>query len=133
MPAGDAFSPRQRADIERAVAYAHAEGRLRVSVYVGELAGDSRFAAESLHLQLTDAADAVLVAVDPAGRRLEVVTGSRVLRRLDDRAAALATLAMTASFQAGDLVGGIVSGVRQLAEHSRAPRSLHSAAQPHNS
>lgn len=132
MPAGDAFSPRQRSEIERAVSYAETEGRLRVSVYVGELTGDTREAAEVLHAQLANAHDTALVAVDPAGRHLEIVTGAHVRRRLDDRAAALATLAMITSFQAGDLVGGIVTGVRQLAEHARAPRSLHSAAQPHN-
>ncbi len=125
MPAGDAFSYRQQADIERAVTYARTEGQLPVSVYVGELAADSRAAALALHARLADPAGTVLVAVDPSARRLEIVTGSRALRRLDDRAAALTTLTMTASFQAGDLAGGIVTGVRQLAEHARAPRSLH--------
>jgi hypothetical protein len=35
---------------------------------------------------------------------------------------------MTSSFAAGDLAGGIVHGVRALAEHARAPRSLHTDA-----
>lgn len=125
MPAGEAFSSRQRGDIERAVAYARSEGELLVSVYVGELAADSRETAQALHARLADSADTVLLAVDPSARLLEIVTGAHAVRRLDDRAAALATLTMTASFQAGDLAGGIVTGVRQLAEHARAPRSLH--------
>lgn len=125
MPAGDAFTPRQLADLERAVAYARAEGELAVSVYVGELVGDSRQTAQALHARLADPAGSVLLAVDPGGRRLEIITGARAMRRLDDRAAALTTLTMTASFQAGDLAGGIVQGVRQLADQARAPRSLH--------
>jgi uncharacterized membrane protein YgcG len=32
---------------------------------------------------------------------------------------------MTTAFSAGDLAGGIVSGVQMLGEHSRHPRSLH--------
>jgi uncharacterized membrane protein YgcG len=32
---------------------------------------------------------------------------------------------MTSAFQAGDLAGGIVSGIRSLAEHARVPKSLH--------
>ena len=50
-----------------------------------------------------------LVAVDPGARRVEVVTGPEVRRRLDDRAAALATMTMTSAFQAGDLAGGIAT------------------------
>ncbi|HET9944500.1 MAG TPA: DUF5130 family protein, partial [Actinomycetes bacterium] len=65
------------------------------------------------------------IAVDPGARRVEVVTGPAVRRRLDDRAAGLAAMTMTSAFQAGDLSGGIASGVLALAEHAHAPRSLH--------
>jgi hypothetical protein len=58
-------------------------------------------------------------------RRVEIVTGSSSRRWLDDRACALAVLAMTTSFGAGDLAGGLVNGLRSLGEHSRHPRVLH--------
>lgn len=110
----------------RAIRLARRESRLPVSVYVGTLEGDSRASALRLHGALGDAAAAtVLVAVDPGARRLEIVTGTQVGRRLDDRAAALAAMTMTSAFQAGDLAGGISSGVLALAEHARVPRSLH--------
>ena len=67
----------------------------------------------------------MLVAVDPGARRVEVVTGSEVRRRLDDRAAGLAAMTMTSAFQAGDLAGGIASGVLALAEQRPHPESLH--------
>ena len=126
MPAGDAFSARQQDDVVRAIRLARKQSQLPVSVYVGSLEGDARATAQKLHAALGDAAGtSVLVAVDPGARRLEIVTGATVRRRLDDRSASLAALTMTSAFQAGDLSGGIANGVLALAEHAHAPRSLH--------
>ena len=126
MPAGEAFSERQQDDIVRAIRTARSEADLPVSVYVGALDGDSRATALRLHGALgAEAADSVLVAVDPGARRVEIVSGAEIRRRLDDRSAGLAAISMTSAFQAGDLAGGISSGILSLAEHARAPRSLH--------
>jgi hypothetical protein len=123
---GDAiFSDRERAEIERARRIAETSADLRFCVYVGALTEDSRPAAVRLHAALADPASSVLVAVDPGGRRVEVVTGATSRRWLDDRGCALAVLAMTTSFTAGDLAGGIVNGLRSLGEHARHPRVLH--------
>ena len=126
MPAGEAFSSRQSDDILRAIRQAKEASGLSYSVYVGVLEGDTRPAAEALHAALgRSAAHTVLVAVDPAARRLEVVTGSAAKRSLDDRSCALAALTMTSQFSVGDLSGGIVNGLGTLAEHARHPRTLH--------
>jgi uncharacterized membrane protein YgcG len=126
VPVGDAFSPKQYDEIVRAIRLAHKQSQLPVSVYVGTLEGDTRAMAQRLHAALGAPAPAtVLVAVDPGARRLEIVTGTSVRRRLDDRAASLAAMTMTSAFQAGDLSGGIANGVLALAEHARAPKSLH--------
>jgi uncharacterized membrane protein YgcG len=124
--AGEAFSVRQRDEILRAIGQAQQQSGLRFSVYVGPVQGDSRAEARRLHAELgVDALHAVLVLVDPPGRRLEIVTGSEARRWLDDRTCALAALTMTSSFAAGDLAGGIAAGVQLLGEHARHPRSLH--------
>jgi hypothetical protein len=47
---------------------------------------------------------------------MEIVTGGESARRIPNRVAGLAALAMRASFSSGDLTGGIVSGLRQLAD-----------------
>ena len=126
MPAGDAFSQRQQDDVVRAIRLAHKQSQLPVSVYVGTLEGDTRAMALQLHHALGANADqTVLVAVDPGARRVEIVTGKEVRRRLDDRSAGLAAMSMTSAFQAGDLSGGIANGVLVLAEHAHAPKSLH--------
>jgi len=126
VPAGEAFSSRQREDVERAVRLAERDSGLRFVVYVGALDGDSRQRAVLLHGALGQDADAaVLLAVDPASRQVEIVTGHTARRHLDDYGCGLGALAMTTQFAAGDLAGGIVNGLRTLAEHARAPRVLH--------
>ena len=70
-------------------------------------------------------ARSVLVMVDPTQRLLEVVTGSYVRRTLSDGEVELAIVAMQADLAAGDLVGGLRRGIQLLAEHARAPQTLH--------
>lgn len=126
MPAGEPFSARQAAAIERAIAQAERASGLDFSVYVGEVPGDLRALGRQLLGVLGDGADdAVVIVVDPTARKLEILTGRIAAYHLDDRATALGSLAMTTSFVAGDLSGGIVDGLRTLAEHARQPRTLH--------
>jgi uncharacterized membrane protein YgcG len=131
VPAGEAFSPRQRDEIVRAIQLAQQQSGLRYSVYVGAADGDPRAYARRLHAALgEDAPRSVLVLVDPSTRALEIVTGRLAARWVDDRATALAAMSMVSSFAAGDLHGGIVQGVQLLAEHARHPRSLHTEQGP---
>lgn len=125
MPAGDAFSPDQLHDLERAVKNAENASGLHFSVYVGGADSETRPFALELLGQLDDPDHSVLVYVDPAGRRLEIVTGPQARRRLSDAQAGLAALTMQASFAAGDLTGGLVTGVQQLGEHARQLPLLH--------
>lgn len=130
MPAGDAFTPDQLHDIEKAVRHAEEVSGLRFSVYVGGADSETRpFAVELLN-ELEDPDRSVLVYVDPAGRRLEIVTGALAKRQLSDASAGLAALTMQTSFAAGDLTGGLVAGVQQLGDHAHQPPLLH-ANEPH--
>jgi uncharacterized membrane protein YgcG len=117
VPSGEAFTDGQVREISRACSTASAETGLHYSVYVGAAEGDIRDHAERLHAALGPlAARCVLVVVAPGDRQLEIVTGKDSSRRLSDRACALAALSMTTSFSGGDLVGGIVTGLRMLSE-----------------
>ncbi|TWD82724.1 uncharacterized protein DUF5130 [Kribbella amoyensis] len=130
MPAGDAFTPDQLLDLERAVRHAESASGLSFSIYVGGADSETRpFALELLN-ELPDPDRSVLVFVDPAGRRLEIVTGATSKRQLSDTSAGLAALTMQTSFAAGDLTGGLVAGVQQLGEHAHQPPLLHSN-EPH--
>jgi len=128
MPADKGpFTDGQIREISRACSTATAESGLHFSVYVGAVEGDIREHAERLHAALgRQASRSVLVLVAPGDRQLEIVTGKESARRLSDRACALAALSMTTSFAGGDLVGGIVTGLRMLSE--AAGRELPAAA-----
>ena len=111
------FNARQLARIDEALTLSSRESGLTFSVYVGELAEPSRATAEELFEKLATEADgAVLVAVSPGQRRLHIVTGEASAPRLPNRACALAALGMRAAFANGDLTGGIVTGLRMLAD-----------------
>jgi hypothetical protein len=110
------FPPRALWRIDEALSAADRETGLTFSVYVGDLEEPTRETAERLHAQLAEEDDAVLLAISPNQRVLEIVTGQRAARRLPDRICALAALSMTASFEGGDLAGGVVTGLRMLAD-----------------
>ena len=117
MPSGEPFSDTQVHEVSRACTTAGTETGLHFSVYVGPVEGDVRDHAERLHAAMgTRATRGVLVLVAPSDRQLEIVTGKESSRRLSDRSCALAALSMTTAFSGGDLIGGIVTGVRMLAE-----------------
>jgi hypothetical protein len=111
------FKPAQLARIDEALTLASRETGLLFSVYFGDLGQSSRATAEAMFATLAGRHHApVLVAISPAQRRLEIVTGGESARRIPNRIAALAALAMRGSFANGDLTGGIVTGLRQLAD-----------------
>jgi hypothetical protein len=112
------FTTPQLLRLDEALRLADQSTGLTFSVYVGDLDEPVRGHAEKLHAQLADPARSVLLAVSPNQRVLEVVTGADARRRIPDRSAKLAALSMAAAFSGGDLAGGLVSGLAQLAEQA---------------
>jgi hypothetical protein len=104
--------------VDEALRLADLSTGLTFSVYIGDLDEPTREHAERLHAQIVNPDDAVLVAVSPNQRLLEIVTGSNARRRILDRDAKLAALSMAAAFAGGDLGGGIVAGIAQLSGHA---------------
>jgi alkanesulfonate monooxygenase SsuD/methylene tetrahydromethanopterin reductase-like flavin-dependent oxidoreductase (luciferase family) len=125
VPAGDSFTPSQREWLTRAVRNAELASGLKFSVFVGVSEEDSRAYAERLHQALTDPDHSVLVMCDPEFHKLEIVTGIAARRVLSDLECRLAAAAMQTSFAGGDIVGGLATGVQQLGEAARQPRTLH--------
>lgn len=115
------FTRSQLVRVDDALAHATRRTGLHVSVYLGDLGEDTRARAEDLLDSLGDrAAVAVLVAVSPGQRVVEVVTGPEAHRRLTDRDCKLAVMSMVASFEQGDLAAGLVNGLRMIADHAAA-------------
>jgi hypothetical protein len=119
------FSFRELARLDEALTMSSRETGLRFTLYVGDLGKPTRARAEELHAYSGgNTSEAVLIAVSPGQRVVEVVTGAAAARRLPDRACALSVLSMTTAFAGGDLVGGIVNGLRQLSDQAGHPAAL---------
>jgi len=127
VPPGDALTQAELNRLARAQRNAEVASGLVFSVFVGVSEQDSRAYAERLHSALDAPDRSVLVMCDPGFRALEIVTGAEVRRVLDDLDCRLAAASMRTSFEAGDIVGGLVHGVQQLGEAARQPRTLHTS------
>jgi hypothetical protein len=113
------FSTGQLVRLDEALTLATRTTGLEFSIYLGDLGEDTRATAESLHAATGEQASiAVLIAVSPGQRVVEVVTGEESHRRLPDRGCKLAVMSMVASFKEGDLFGGVVGGLRMLTDQA---------------
>ena len=120
------FSYQELARLDEALTMSSRETGLRFTLYIGDLGPKTRVRAEELHARSgPNPAESVLIAVSPGQRVVEVVTGHAAGRRLPDRACALAVLSMTGRLSAGDLVGAIVNGLRQLSDAAGHPSNRH--------
>jgi Domain of unknown function (DUF5130) len=115
------FSRAELATLDDELVRASRAASVHFGIYLGDLGPDTRTRAEELHDSMGDWADnAVLVAVSPGQRVIEVVTGCRAANRLPDRRCKLAVESMVSLFKDGDLAGGLSSGLRMLADHAES-------------
>jgi hypothetical protein len=119
-----ALTTSQRAEIQRIVQRAREICGYEFGVFVGPL-DSGRESAIAMHAGMSDPNSAVLLAIDPMHRTMDVVTGGRLKRNLEDRTCEFALLTLRSSLQVDDLTGGIRDSIMLLAEHARAPRTLH--------
>jgi len=124
VPVGE-FNAAERYQVDEAIRLAEQISRFEFSVFVGRVDGESRAFATQLHNSLVAPSRSILILVDPNVRVLEIVTGAVVRRNLTDREVELTAFQMQQSFAEGDLVGGLRRGIQMLAEHARAPETLH--------
>ena len=119
------FNSAERFQIDEAIRGAEQVSRFEFSVFVGRSGADPRAFATQLHNSLVAPSRSILIMLDPASRVLEIVTGADVRRNITDQEVELTTLQMQSSFASGDLVGGLRRGIQMLADHARAPETLH--------
>ena len=119
------FNSAERFQIDEAIRGAEQTSRFEFSVFVGRSGADPRAFATQLHNSLVAPSRSILIMLDPASRVLEIVTGGTVRRNITDQEVELTTLQMQSSFASVDLVGGLRRGIQMLADHARAPETLH--------
>jgi len=118
QPVDGPFTTRQLLRLDEALRIADQVTGLSFSIYLGDLEEPVRQSAEQLHRSIGDQQRAILVAVSPNQRQLEIVTGSEARKRISDRDAKLAGLSMAAAFAGVGLAGGVLAGIDQLATHA---------------
>jgi hypothetical protein len=100
--------------LDNALKFGSRAAKARFAVYVGDLAEDTAAAAREILARVPTPDNAVLLAVSPNQRAIEVVYGSKVKGRGIEEAAPLGVSAAAASFREGNLIDGLISGIRVL-------------------
>jgi hypothetical protein len=100
--------------LDDALKYGSRAAKTRFAVYIGDLGADTAATARTLLATVPTPENAVLLAVSPDQRAIEVVYGSQVKGRGIEEAAPLGVSAAAASFQEGNLIDGLISGIRVL-------------------
>ncbi|MBV8964715.1 MAG: DUF5130 domain-containing protein [Mycobacteriaceae bacterium] len=100
--------------LDDALTYGTRASKARMAVYLGDLGDDPAARAREILAQVPTPNDAVLLAVSPNQRAIEVVYGAGVKGRGAESAAPLGVAAAASSFRAGNLMDGLISAVRVL-------------------
>lgn len=100
--------------LDNALKYGSRAAKARFAVYIGDLGEDTAASAREVLAKVPTPDNAVLLAVSPNQRAIEVVYGSAVKGRGIEEAAPLGVSAAAASFREGNLIDGLISGIRVL-------------------
>jgi hypothetical protein len=100
--------------LDDALKYGSRGAKARFAVYLGDLGVDTAATARDILAKVPTPDNAVLLAVSPDQKAIEVVYGSEVKGRGIEEAAPLGVSAAAASFKEGNLIDGLISAVRVL-------------------
>jgi hypothetical protein len=115
------FTTKQLVILDDALKYGSRGAKARFAVYLGDLGDDTAATAREILASVPTPDNAVLLAVSPNQRAIEVVYGSEVKGRGIEEAAPLGVSAAAASFKEGNLMDGLISAVRVLSAGVSAP------------
>lgn len=108
------FPTKDLVTLDDALTYGSRTSKARFAAYIGDLGSDTAVRAREILARVPTPNDAVLVAVSPNQRAVEVVYGSGVRGRGADSAAPLGVAAVVSACQQGNLMDGLISAVRVL-------------------
>ncbi|WSE58919.1 DUF5130 domain-containing protein [Mycolicibacterium sp. ND9-15] len=100
--------------LDDALKYGSRAAKARFAVYIGDLGADTAATARAILEQVPTPNNAVLLAVSPNQRAIEVVYGTDVKGRGIEETAPLGVSAAAASFRDGNLIDGLISAVRVM-------------------
>ena len=100
--------------LDSALTNASRQSKARFAVYVGDLGADTAASARAVLADVPTPNNAVLLAVSPDQRAIEVVYGADVRGRGAETAAPLGVSAAASAFREGNLIDGLISAVRVM-------------------
>ena len=108
------FSVKELVVLDDALKFGSRGAKARFAVYLGDLGSDTAARAREILASVPTPDNAVLLAVSPNQKAIEVVYGAEVQGRGIEEAAPLGVSAAAASFAEGNLIDGLISAVRVL-------------------
>lgn len=100
--------------LDDALKYGTRQAKARFAVYIGDLGADTAARARELLADVPTPNNAVLLAVSPNQRAIEVVYGSDLRGRGTEAAAPLGVSAAASAFKEGNLIDGLISAIRVM-------------------
>ena len=108
------FSIQDRVALDEALKYGSRSSKARFAVFIGDLGADTAASARGILGRVPTPDDAVLLAVSPNQRAIEVVYGSALQGRGAESVAPLGVAAAASAFQEGNLIDGLISAIRVM-------------------
>lgn len=100
--------------LDDALKFGSRKAKARFAVYIGDLGGDTAAAAREILAKVPTPNNAVLLAVSPNQKAIEVVYGAELQGRGIEESAPLGVKAAAASFNYGNLIAGLISAVKVM-------------------
>jgi hypothetical protein len=107
--------------LDDALTQASRQSKARFAVYVGDLGTESSTRAQEILADVPTPSNAVLLAVSPDQRAIEVAYGCELRGRGVESAAPLGVSAAASAFREGNLIDGLISAVRVMSAASSRP------------
>lgn len=108
------FPVKDLAFLDDALKYGSRAAKARFAVYIGDLGADTAAGARAILARVPTPDNAVLLAVSPNQRAIEVVYGNDVKGRGIEKSAPLGVNAAAAAFKDGKLTEGLIKAVEVM-------------------
>lgn len=108
------FAVKDLVRIDDALKFGSRRAKARFAVYIGDLGADTAATARAVLAEVPTPNNAVLLAVSPNQKAIEVVYGSELQGRGIEESAPLGVKAAAASFNYGNLIAGLVSAIKVM-------------------
>lgn len=124
LPGQFPFRPLDLVTLDDALTQASRQSKARFAVYIGDLGAETPARARQILGDVPTPSNAVLLAVSPDQRAIEVAYGADLRGRGIESAAPLGVSAAASAFREGNLIDGLISAVRVMSAAISRPNGL---------